>query len=309
MNILPSEVYVKQIFSRPQVLAFLSAWLAIFLLCSIFSGIAYSVKESVPITTIPIITTAPITTGGTAPATTTTAPVTTTLPTPTDPPIPQDDPYAKLTYSSANTKYLIYVDAGHGWSDPGVVVTENGVVCYDSTHDHSTDVMEKDINLAISKKLKKALEKMGYKVGETRPGDKESDCPVALSEYGMFNVQRRAYFLIDKNPNYCISIHCNSLDGDTTTRGTRIYHYKTKTASKAFSSQIINYLMNCMNLKATQHETNFAIIRDCPMPSILVEAGFMTNPTDLKNLQDPNWQDQFACAIAQGMDAYIHAGN
>ena len=67
--------------------------------------------------------------------------------------------------------------------------------------------------------------------------------------------------------------------------------------------------MDCMGLKATQHENNFAITRDCTMPAILIEAGFMTSATDLKNLQDPNWQDQFACAIAQGMDAYIHAGN
>ena len=305
INTLPSEVYVKQIFSRPQVIAFLSVWLAIFLICSVLSAIAYSVIESIPLTTTPIITTAPHGNGGTTAPTTTTTPVTTDPPVPVDP----DDPYGKLTYSSANSKYVIYVDAGHGWSDPGVVVNENGEVCNDSTHDHSTDAKEKDINLAISKKLKKALEAMGYKVKETRPSDNESDCPVALSEYGMFNVQRRAYYLIDQNPDYCISIHCNSLDGDASTSGTRIYHYKTKTESKAFSSQVINYLMDCMGLKATQHENNFAITRDCTMPAILIEAGFMTSPTDLKNLQDPNWQDQFACAIAQGMDAYIHAGN
>ena len=297
---------MKQLITRPQVIAFLSVWLAIFLICSLLSGVAYSIKDSLP-DQHPDATDPQ---GNAAPPVTTTSPaVTTPNPETNEPSVPKDDPYAKLTYTAANAQYLIYLDAGHGWSDPGVVINENGEVCYDSTHDHSTDVKEKDINLAITKKLKRALEAMGYKVGETRPGDNESDCPVALSEYGMFNVQRRAYFLNEKKPNYCISIHCNSLDNDTVTHGTRIYHYKNKTASKNFSSQIIQYLMECMELKATQHETNFAIIRDCTMPSILVEAGFMTNPTDLANLLDSYWLDQFACAIAQGMDAYIHAEN
>ena len=52
---------------------------------------------------------------------------------------------------------VIIIDPGHGGNDPGKV--------------GSGDVLEKDINLAISKKLKTILEKKKFKVKMTRDGD------------------------------------------------------------------------------------------------------------------------------------------
>lgn len=294
---------MKELITQPKVIAFLSVWLAIFLFCSILSGTAYPIKD------IPVATTtaAPVTTPAPdpdKPAQTTPAPI---PPKTEEPAPPKDDPYEKLTYSADNSRYFIYLDAGHGWSDPGVVVNENAAPYVQGVD--TIAINEKDINLAITKKVKKALEKMGYTVGETRPGDLESDCPVALSEYGMFNVQRRIGYINSKNPDYCISIHCNSLDGSPSTKGTRVYHYKGKTASEKFTDQMVSTLSQQMGTKVTKHTNNFAITRDATMPAILIEAGFMTSPVDLANLTDPDWQDQFACAIALGMEAYIRAGN
>ena len=291
---------MKQFFTQPQLVAFLSVWLAIFLFCSILSGIAYSVENNPTPTQPATTTTAPLDTD--SPSTTTPAP---SHPETEEPTTPTVDYYKDLIYSSGNSKYLIYLDAGHGWSDPGVpvYVNENGE--YDE--ENGECITEKDINLAITKKLKKALETMGYEVAETRISDDVNDCPVTLKD-GIFNVQRRVNYINSKGADYCISIHCNSLD-DSSVSGTRIYHYPNKTASQKLGSQVIRTLLEKTDAKVTQHTNNFAITRDGTMPAILIEAGFMTNINDLRNLCDPAWQDQFACAIAMGLDAYIHAEN
>ena len=52
---------------------------------------------------------------------------------------------------------IICIDAGHGGSDPGKVGNPN--------------ILEKDINLSISLKLQKLLEKKNFKVYMTRNGD------------------------------------------------------------------------------------------------------------------------------------------
>lgn len=65
---------------------------------------------------------------------------------------------AKTMESMKNTKQLILVDCGHGGEDPGMI----GV----------NQLKEKDINLAISLKLRDCLEKAGYQVVMTREEDK-----------------------------------------------------------------------------------------------------------------------------------------
>ncbi len=297
---------MKEFLTQPKVVAFLAVWLAIFLLCSILSGVAYSIEDTLAPSNPQENTSKPVNTK--KPTETTPSPE---LPETQEPDSPTVDYYKDLVYSASNSNYLIYLDAGHGWSDPGVVVTPTGERCDSITHaDHNKCINEKDINLAITKKLKTALEKMGYIVGETRPGDAESDCPVELSQYGMFNVQRRVSYINSKNPDYCISIHCNSLDNDSVTHGTRLYHHTNRPASQQLAEQMKTTLIENMDLKVNRYDyLNFAITRDATMPAILIETGFMTNLDDLSNLCDPDWQARFACAIALGMDAYIHAGN
>lgn len=275
----------------------IAIWLLIFTSFSVLSGVAHSISEKAPETEP--------SDKQTTPAVTTTAPTTTTTDTPpaTEPPtVPS--PFDSLTYSEANEAFFIFLDAGHGWADPGVPVDENGVVC---THSSSCAcIKEKDINLAITKKIKLALEKMGYKVGETRPGDEESDCPVELNANGIFNAQKRPAYVNSQNPDYFVSIHCNSLDNNTVS-GTRLYYSDKSSVNLRFASKLMEALSGEMGVNSTLHIDNLAITRESNMPTVLVESGFMTNVDDLHKLTDPNWQDQFACALALGIDAMVHA--
>ena len=58
---------------------------------------------------------------------------------------------------------LVVIDSGHGGSDPGKIGLNN--------------LLEKDINLAIAKKLKVCLEKAGFEVVMTREADESVKGP------------------------------------------------------------------------------------------------------------------------------------
>lgn len=92
-------------------------------------------------------------------------------------------------------EYTVVLDAGHGSSDSGKVGI-NGV-------------LEKDINLSISKKTKKYLEEKGIRVVMTRGKDES----LAEGENGNRKVQdmkARVKRINDTKPDLAVSIHQNS---------------------------------------------------------------------------------------------------
>ncbi len=319
--------------SKTHSYLFLALWLVLFILCSVLSGLAYSTEPTVD---QPAAQTTPAKPLATEPAD------------PNDDPKPpatqpgtedQPSPYDSLVYSANNAGYVIYVDAGHGWADNGThakltadgefvyeVLGEDGKPLKDAdgkiryvtesgkevTEADFTYIFEKDITIQLTKKLKTALEKMGYQVGETRPGDSAEDCPVSLNQYGLFNAMSRVEYINQVMPHYFLSLHCNSHTASTT-RGTRLYYYShafnaDKVApTQAMASKLLASLSENMGLSATLHDQNLAIPRGTTMPSLIIETGFITNHEDLLLMTDPDWQDQFVCALARGLDAHIHS--
>jgi N-acetylmuramoyl-L-alanine amidase len=46
------------------------------------------------------------------------------------------------------------------------------------------------------------------------------------------------------------------------------------------------------------------VLRDAAMPAILIEGGYMTNPTESKKIYDAAYRQQMAAAIVRGILAY-----
>ncbi len=310
--------------AKSQLIKFTAVWLIIFILCSVLSALAYSTdadaqkpsdhKEDKPAATDkdnqkdPPATQKPQDPGD-------------------DPATPPEtnSPYNQLVYSAENAQHLIFVDAGHGWFDNGtsVKLTAQGEFVYEGkdeegnfafvtesgkivTEDEFTYVYEKDINLQIAKKVKKALEKLGYTVGETRPSDNEADCPVEL-EKGVFYAKKRPAYINEQGADYMVSIHCNSFT-DASVYGTRIFYSTSKDATLQLATSIMESMKSFMeDIKVgLNYDNQLYMLLYSAMPSALIETGFITNHDDLNRLQDPAWQDEFACAIALGIDAEVH---
>ncbi|WP_342507030.1 N-acetylmuramoyl-L-alanine amidase [Sporosarcina sp. FSL K6-2383] len=189
----------------------------------------------------------------------------------------------------------IVVDPGHGGLDGGA---------------SAGDVVERDITLSIAHELKKRLEKKGATVVMTRlkGGD-------ALAEHApeeKFNSTRerkvadlklRENIAIDENPDMFISVHVNSIPQEKW-RGSQVfYHPEGNPGGEQLAKSIQESFRG--NLKNTEREAmaieRVYLLKKVPMPSVLVETGFLSNPEERGLLVDPAYQKKVADAILQGI--------
>ncbi len=77
--------------------------------------------------------------------------------------------------------------------------------------------------------------------------------------------------------------------------------------SYALSEAILKNLKNFgIKLNPTpMRKANFSVLKLPSVPSILIETGFMSTNSDLKNLQDRDWAEKFALAISSGILEWV----
>ena len=174
----------------------------------------------------------------------------------------------------------IVLDAGHGGEEKGVC---------------AFGVEEKDVNLKISKQIKKAMKKRGAKVYMTRKRDKY----VSLYD--------RVAFAQNKDADILLSIHQNSLPNpkDVINRhGVGTYYYNPQAYSLADSLQQ-------ELLKQTQFKddgvnyASFALTRPTNPISVLVECGYLIDKNEMEKLTNKKFQKEFASAFAKGVENYL----
>lgn len=276
---------------------FIIAWLVIFIFCSILSGVATAAE---PVDTGVDRDTAPTSQPA---ATTPSAPPQSDSPNPpvSDPPEVVDDP-EPLPYDPANAQHVIYLDAGHGWYDNGCSILDR------------TDIYEKDITLAITKHIRASLEEMGYTVVMARENDET--CVEELVD-GIYKSSRRIAYANNIGADYYVSIHVDSFADNPDVSGTRIYYRDRYDAngklypSRELSEQIANSLVETLHIDQPllKDDRTYNVIILNRMPSVLVEVGFGSNPTDAANMVNPTWQASFARAVALGINAQVNADN
>ncbi len=192
---------------------------------------------------------------------------------------------APNTTSQYNGKKLIVLDAGHGGSDPGAIGNLDG-----------TEILEKNLTLDITKKVKSILEDAGYAVSMTRTGD---TLPSLVERPTQANEENAAVF---------VSIHINSVDNAPDANGTEVFYAESNngdeygTSSEQLAKNILSrmlYYMGSTNrgVKTAEH----AVTKRCNMPAALAEVGFITNPVEVYNMTTDEYQQKAAQGIAEGI--------
>ena len=104
--------------------------------------------------------------------------------------------------------------------------------------------------------------------------------------------------------DYFISIHTND-NPNPAINGTEIYLYRYGTQANWLAQHIMNAITQIVGTKNNGILLNpsLYVLRRTNMPSLLIELGYMSNPSDLQKLQD--MQYQFAYAIYQGILRYF----
>ncbi|SNZ11674.1 N-acetylmuramoyl-L-alanine amidase [Hydrogenobacter hydrogenophilus] len=221
----------------------------------------------------------------------------------------------------------IVIDAGHGGHDPGAI----GYM----------GIKEKDINLAIAKKLAEYLSQDGrFRVIMTRKDDT------------FLPLQERANTALKNRADLFISIHANASPQGVShhASGTYIFAISSEAAKKK-KHQIINNdsyaklvlgtadvpisakkVLADLAMDVTLYESvsfgekiaksiarelgrevqfkgiqraGFAVLKTPGIPSVLIETGFITNPDEAVLMADKDFQDKFARAIYTAVVNYF----
>ena len=190
------------------------------------------------------------------------------------------------SYSRSITKnvdrnyYKVFIDPGHGGYDNGAV--QNGV-------------LEDEINLQISQKIEAKLKAKGVQVKMSR----YDDTYLSLTE--------RTTMANSWGSDIFVSIHQNSATSSSG-NGIETYYYSTRQDSKELASEIQEDLIKSTNAVNRGIKTaNYAVIRTASMSSNLVECGFVSNPTEAKNLSSSSYQDKIAEGIVNGIMDYLES--
>lgn len=225
-----------------------------------------------------------------------------------------------LSYAAPQSnRFIVVIDAGHGGHDPGAV--GNGV-------------QEKDINLAVAKKLGELLEnKLKAIVIYTRSDD------------NFVELADRAKKANQNGANLFISIHTNSLDPSSpnylTAAGsetfvfgedkdhknmdlvnrennvssltsddneveilTSLIQLDDQKNSRILASAIQKELKDIGRIDRGVKEAGFAVLKNTAMPSVLIELDFITNPESAKFLSEKKGQEKLAKAIFNAVKTY-----
>jgi N-acetylmuramoyl-L-alanine amidase len=199
---------------------------------------------------------------------------------------------------------LIAIDAGHGGNDTGA-------------SNPALKLQEKQATLDVARRLRTSLLARGYKVVLTRANDRY----VALDDRPQSANRAKA--------DLFISIHFNSLPGNAKVSGIETYvftpsgvrstasHKRDAGDQKVYAgnsqdhwnmvlaSSIHDRLLDQLGVVDRGLKTaRFAVLRTIRCPAVLIEAGFLSHPTEARNINTPAHRQRIAEAIADGVGDY-----
>ena len=195
------------------------------------------------------------------------------------------------------TNKTIVLDAGHGGIDSG-------------TSSDDKTIFEKDINLAITLKLKELIEASGGFVVLTRDDDsslyEESSNKTTRQKYNE-NLKNRKKIADESNADMFISIHLNYFT-QSKYYGAQTFYSEGDAESKDLASCIQDELKRVVdndNNRVIKPRNDLYLLKDCKMPSALIECGFLSNEKEAKLLNDEEYQEKIAWAIYAGIQKYF----
>jgi N-acetylmuramoyl-L-alanine amidase len=180
---------------------------------------------------------------------------------------------AKRSSGGDGSPITVVIDAGHGGHDRGGIPGQR--------------VSEKAMTLDVAQRLRNILESSGYRVVMTR----NSDVFVPLgTRCAIANSYRNSIF---------VSVHFNSAKRRGAS-GIETYFYGRD--SLALASAIHHYVSGTApSENRGVRRRGYYVLRRTNVPAVLVECGFLTNPTEAAYAENASYRQKLAEAIAAGV--------
>lgn len=225
---------------------------------------------------------------------------------------------------STSKEYVIAIDPGHGGRDVGAIGPGG--------------TYEKDVVLALSLRLKQEIDRQpGMRAVLTRDRDvflglserieiarrHKADIFISvhadaypsgmprggsiyvLSNRGASSVMARK---LAQQENEALGVmQLAGRDMDVATVLTDLTREANLRASRKLGSTVLAEMQqNNLTLhRDTVQSAEFAVLRSIEMPSMLIEAAFISNPDEEKRLQDPLFHQAFSRSVTQGLVRFV----
>lgn len=197
------------------------------------------------------------------------------------------------TWSLPLAGKTIVIDPGHGGVDGGAKASDG--------------TQEKEITLRVSEMLRDYLQQAGAIVYLTREGDYDlaHDDTEGLSRRKTEDIKHRVSFIKEKKADLFISIHLNALQ-DKRWSGAQTFYHPGKEKNKLLAETIQTEIKE--NLENTDREAlaiqQVYLLKYAEVPGALVELGFLSHEEEKELLKDPNYQQEMAESIYEGISKF-----
>ena len=226
----------------------------------------------------------------------------------------------KNSSDSKNSDFVVVLDPGHGGKDPGA---------------EAAGYRESDLMLELAAAVKESLiRNTNFEVILTRNEDvflslenrialaTQSGADLFVSLHADAVIEGEAsgttIYLLSENATDKMSaqlaarhdrskilrdVDLSGLDSQVATVLIDIARQETKPRNEAVASSILEVFEERITELSTQplRYAAFSVLKSPDIPSILIEAGFMSTSSNLQNLIQPQWQAEFADALSEAI--------
>lgn len=190
----------------------------------------------------------------------------------------------------------VIIDPGHGGIDQGA--------------SGDLRIGEAPINLKISEKLMQFLEGSGFDVEMTRYEDeglyslKTKTIRAKKNE----DLTKRVELINESDADIVVSIHLNSFP-QKQYYGAHVFYQNNNMDGKIAAEILQDSLKNILdkeNKRVPQVKKGIKIMDDTTVTVLLIECGFLSNPSEEKRLVSEEYQEKTAWAIYAGLMKYLN---
>lgn len=206
-----------------------------------------------------------------------------------------------VTTISQNTPveryHTIVIDAGHGGIDGGAT--------------SCTGVLESKINLEIALRLDDLLHLLGYDTVMIRTTDisvyTEGN---SIAAKKVSDLKERVRIINSTQNALLISIHQNTFP-DSKYGGAQVFYggaADSKTLATALQSAFISAVNPGSNRQCKKSDGIY-LMQNIECTGVLVECGFLSNPTEEARLRSEDYQKKLCCVIAATVSTFLENGS
>lgn len=199
--------------------------------------------------------------------------------------------------ATVNASYgkVVVIDAGHGEPDGGAAGADG--------------TTEAGLNLLVAQKLNNLLLQSDIKTVMTRTTNEGIYDPSAknITEKKRTDMRKRREIQSSVGADLFISIHMNQFE-QSKYHGAQVVYDGKNAEAKRLAECIQSALREGVDpdndRQAMKSDGSIYLLKNAPVPSVIVECGFLSNGEELEKLKTDEYQTKLAWAVMKGIEVY-----